>query len=150
MYQFQNDYKKLTIPLVFLFGQTKKLIIIPLPASDQRNIDNDGNPIVTVNLDVLLTLKYNSKDPMNPFHLAHNSALCFNLCCSIKNELGRPCWRDGGMCYVHIIELFGNSLLGSDEHTRGNEIDTTSYWTMRKIYNSAYNVMNSNVSVGNN
>jgi hypothetical protein len=63
--------------------------------------------------------------------LSYGASLTFNVCCSMTNDVGRRCWRNGGACHVTLLELLGNAARSS----KGSEA-----FTFREIRVSAYGV----------
>lgn len=117
-------------------------IIIPKPGSNavsSPDIDNIQLEITdsVVSINTLINLKY-TPDLHGSYHIPPQTAsICFNLACSMKNEYGRRCWRNGGTCYFNLIELLGNSKITAKEaHNLGGKV----IFTTRRLYNSGYNV----------
>lgn len=86
-----------------------------------------GTPGVTFNCKLRLKLTYTCK------HIPLDAAVLFQIGLSIKNNYGRRCTREGGMCYVTMLELFGNLALGKREG------DHRCYYALRPICCSAAN-----------
>jgi hypothetical protein len=101
----------------------------------------DATLILKYDASVASAVHYSSEEPWarggNGF-LSHHACLTFNVCCSVGNDYGRPCWRDGGTCHVSLLELLTLEELRSED--RGGTNANRSYATHRRIENSGYGV----------
>ena len=110
----------------------------PLKGLHRTATDNDGNSCRVV--EAMMSFKYSTRcsfdveSERNPSHghLHAKSSISFNVCCSINNDYGRHCTRDGGACYVTLLELVKNKLLSARSGRTA--------FTFRKVFVSGFNV----------
>jgi hypothetical protein len=89
----------------------------------------DGNGRSYKKIKVVMNIKFRKLS--ENYHIPKHAGVVFNIACSIPNDYGRSCWRDGGSCYVSLLELMGNSMMIGQ---------SGSLYAFRKIRLSGYNV----------
>jgi len=108
-------------------------------AADKCVYDLDGRRVQVI--EVILHLKCPQKLNSAKLVVPNHAALTINLACSIQNDFGRQCWRDGGAAYVCLSELIANRLMSEAN-------SDISVFTFRKVYNSGYSVAKSDRLTG--
>lgn len=110
-----------------LVNYCEQLFSTPTTATTTSTGDGDQGE-VTFRIKVHVGLEYTTK------YLPLDAALVFQTGLSIKNQYGRRGTREGGMCYVSILELLGNVGLCKGGVQKGGV-----YYSLRPLCCSAAN-----------